>query len=160
MTDRPLRPNDAARALADIRAQQLRTAGADELPRWYWAAVGTLIVLLTAGVESRRPVIVVAASVAFAAGLTAVVWRVLADAPVQVRGDLLGAKGGFAIAGFVVGLVVVTLVVAFTLTAAGVPFPGTIADCVTFAGLVVGGPMLTRYLRRVRMANAERAIGG
>ena len=160
MTGQPLHPDDAARALEHIRAQQRRTAGLDELPRWYWAAIGTLAVLFTAGVESGRPVVIAIAAVVFLAGVAVVVWRVLARAPAQLRTDLLGAKGGLAIGGFVAGLVGLTLVTTFAVITAGVPYPGTIASSVTFVGLVVGGPMLTRHLRRIRIANAERRIGG
>jgi len=75
---------------------------------------------------------------------------------VQVRNDLLRASGALAIAGFVIGVVAVTLGVAFTLQAAGVAYPATWASLVNALGLGVGGPILMRKLHAMA---AGRTLG-
>ena len=56
----------------------------------------------------------------------------------------------WAVGALMVGL---SLAVAFSLRAAGVGHPATLADLVGAAALIVGGPVLTRRLRRIMLAN-------
>jgi len=155
MNTSELRPEDAAAALAQVRTQQDQVFATLTIPDWYWPALGGLMLGFTAGVESRRPLVIVVASVAFALGLGATVAAVVARQRIALRSDLLGARGGLTIAGFVVALVGLGLGVGFTLEALGVGWPATIANGVVAVALVAFGPPLTRRLQRI-MAEGAR----
>ena len=81
----------------------------------------------------------------------AMVFRTVRSA--QPRNDLLGPGGVVAILGFVAVTIGVSLPVAFTLKASGVSYAATIGVSVTAVMLVVGGPMLMRYLQGRMLAN-------
>jgi hypothetical protein len=73
-------------------------------------------------------------------------------ARVQVRPELLGVRGGLAIAGFTLVLVAVGIGLGFTLDALGVPWSATIGCLPVAAGLAIGGPRLMSYLRRLMLS--------
>jgi hypothetical protein len=81
----------------------------------------------------------------------AMVFRAVRSA--QPRNDLLGPGGVVAILGFVAVTVGVSLAVAFILKASGVSYAATIGVSVAAVLLVVGGPMLMRYLQGRMLAN-------
>jgi hypothetical protein len=149
-------PEEAARALSEVHHRQRRAVDAAMIPGWFWWAIGALVVVLSAGVDSRRPVLVGVAAVVFGIGLAATIVLLVTRIPVQIRNDLVGSVGALMIVGFVLCLVAVTLGVAFTLRAVDVPYPATLASVVCAAGLGFGGPWLTRRLRAVM---TSRAVG-
>jgi len=144
-----IRPTEAAAALEQVRLHQGQAFTTPPFPGWFWPAIGALNVGFTGAVEWGRPVVVALGTVAFVVGLAAIVLTVLRRQPFQLRDELLGARGGMTIAGFVVGLVAVGLGVAFGLHTADVPMPGTIANCVVAVAMVVLGPVLGRRLQRI-----------
>jgi hypothetical protein len=146
---RDIRPDEAARALSEVDLRQQRAVGAGVVPGWFWSAVAVLVVLLSAGIETRRPVIVGVAAVVFAVGLGITIALTVRGVPVQIRNDLIGSVGALMIVGFVFVLVGVTIGVAFTLQGLHVRYPATIASLVCALGLIVGGPWLMRRLRGV-----------
>ena len=75
----------------------------------------------------------------------------------QPRNDLLGPTGVLAILGFVAGVLAVTLPTSFVLKAAGVRYPATAGILLAGVLMVVGGPLLMRYLRRLML---EKRAGG
>jgi MFS family permease len=155
-----VRPDEAARALAEIRQRQQQVVDLAMPPAWYWWIVAALVVGLSATVDAarHRPGVITFAAVAFTLGIGAVtVWVVLgAWQRAQWRNQLLGSRAGLAIVGFV-GLVVgTTLGVAFALHAAGVRPAATLAGLLAAALLVAGGPVLTRILRHIMVDNQAR----
>jgi len=149
-----VRPDDAAKALAHIRQRQEQVVDVTAIPAWYWWAVGALMVGLSLAVETRRSTVIGLGVSGFVLGILAATgWVVRRALRVQVRNELLGARGVLLILGFVGAVVAVTLAVAFSLRAAGVGHPATLADLVGAAALIVGGPVLTRRLRRIMLAN-------
>ena len=155
-----IRPDEAARALADIRQHQQHVIDLAMLPAWYWWIVAALVVGLSATVDAARdrPVMIALAAVVFAHGIVAVTSLVVLGAwqHAQWRNELLGSRGGLAIVGFV-GLVVgTTLGVAFALQAVGVRQSATLASLVGAALMIAGGPVLTRILRRIMLDNQAR----
>ena len=80
----------------------------------------------------------------------------------QVRSsELIRGSGAAAIVAFVWLIVGLTLGVAFTLRAAGVHRPATIATVVGAVVLACAGPLLMRALRRIMLGNrAGTAIPG
>ena len=149
-----VRPDEAAKALAHIRQRQEQVVDVTAIPAWYWWAVGALMVGLSLAVETRRSTVIGLGVSGFVLGILAATgWVVRRALRVQVRNELLGARGVLLILGFVGAVVAVTLAVAFSLRAAGVGHPATLADLVGAAALIEGGPVLTRRLRRIMLAN-------
>jgi hypothetical protein len=152
-------PGEAAQALAEIQQRQRQVIDLATIPVWYWWAVGALMVVLAAGVDSHKPAAIGACVSVFVLGILAatgrVVWRTLRQA--QLRNGLIDGRGIGAILGFVFLIVGGTIGLAFGLRAAGVPYPATVA-CVA-GGLVlgIGGPVLMRTLRRIMLRNRTGA---
>ena len=90
-----VRPDEAARALADIRQHQQHVIDLAMLPAWYWWMVAALVVGLSATVDAarHRPVMIALAAVVFALGIVAVTgWVVLgAWHRAQWRNELLAS---------------------------------------------------------------------
>jgi hypothetical protein len=76
---------------------------------------------------------------------------------VQPRNDLMRPEGVLAILGFVAVILAAALPTAFALKAAGVAYPATIGIAAGAVVLVVGGPLLMRYLRKVMRNSAGRS---
>ena len=153
-----IQPEDAARALAQIRDRQGQVIDVAVLPTWYWWLVGGLIALLAAAVESATPAAIGIGVAVFVLGVLGGTGLAVRRAlRVQIRNDLLGAGGILLILGFVALTVGASLAVAFGLDAAGVPYPAVLGNLVAAVLLVVGGPLLMRVLRRVML---NRRAGG
>ena|SRR5947207_1451863 len=149
-----VRPDEAAKALAQIRDRQEQVINVTVVPVWYWWAVGALMVGFAAAVDTRRPAVVGVGIGVFVIGILACTgWVVRRALQVQVRGGLLGARGILLILGFVAVVVGASLAVAFSLQAAGVPGPALAGNAFGAACLVVGGPLLMGALRRIMLAN-------
>jgi hypothetical protein len=157
MTTPPVPAADAARALDTARSVRDRVISTEVIPDWYWPALGGLILLLVASIESRRPWIVAAGSVLYAAGLGALIAVVVTRRPVQLRGELIGVRGAVAIVAFTLGLVAIGLGGALALLLAGVPYPATIAVGAVAVAMTALGPVLVRHLRRLMLA---QPLGG
>ena len=112
-------PDEAARALAQIRDRQEQVINVTVVPAWYWWLVGGLIVALPAAIESREPVTIGIGVTVFVLGiLGGTGWVVRGALHVQPRNELLGGRGVMIILGFVALVLGITLAVAFGLEAA------------------------------------------
>lgn len=154
MTDQP-GPEEAARALSEIGQRQEQVIRLAIIPNWYWWAIGVLMVVLAAAVDSRQAIVLGIGTAVFVGGVLASTGRVVYHGvrSAQLRNDLLGARGVLAILGFVAIIVCVSLAVAFILKALKVSYPATIGVTVSALMLVVGGPLLMRYLKGLMLAN-------
>jgi hypothetical protein len=156
MSEQRLESGDAARELAAIDKGQMEVIDAVLVPRWYWWAVGLLIVPIGLAADShqRTATAVVAVLVALViAGLS--VWMVSgAYTRARIHPATLGAAGTLYIVGFVWVVVGVSLVVAFGLQAANVPYPATIGTVLAAVMVVVGGPILMSRLRHSMVASS------
>jgi hypothetical protein len=154
MTDQ-VRPEEAARALTEIGHRQEQVIRLAIIPNWYWWAIAVLMVTFAAAVDTGQGLVVGIGTAVFVAGvLTTTGWVVFrAVGSAQPRNDLLGVGGVVAILGFVAVTVGASLAVAFTLKASGVSYAATIGVSVAAVLLVVGGPMLMRYLQGRMLAN-------
>ena len=149
-----LGPEDAARALAQIRDRQEQVINVTVIPAWYWWLVGALIVALPAAVESREPITIGLGVTVFVLGmLGGTGWVVRRTLHVQPRNELLGGRGVTVILGFVALVLGVSLAVAFSLDAAGVSHPATLANLLGAVLLIAVGPRLVRALRRIMLGN-------
>jgi DMSO/TMAO reductase YedYZ heme-binding membrane subunit len=154
--DPQLRPDEAASALAEIRLRQERVIDAVLVPTWYWWAVAAGAVAIGAAADSHaRTVLAVTLPVAIVEIATLTVVMIFGTSrQARVRGnELLGGRGAIAIVAFVWILVGLSLGAAFALRAAGAPLPGTIGTALCALGLVTGGPLLMRRLRKIMLGN-------
>jgi hypothetical protein len=160
MSEQRLESGDAARELAEIETRQAGVIDAVLIPRWYWWAVGVLIVPIGFAADShlRTATAIVAVVMALViAGLS--VWMISGAYPgARIHPAALGSAGAMYIVGFVWLVVGVSLVVAFGLQAAGVAYPGTIGTVLAAALLIVGGPILMSRLRRTMVARTAGSL--
>ncbi|WP_203906398.1 hypothetical protein [Rhizocola hellebori] len=155
-----LRPDEAARALAEIGQRQEQVIRLMRMPVWFWWVTAALMVGLTAAVESRRPIVVGIGVAVFVVGLVTMVLRIVLGSirHAKPRNDLVPPAGVMAILGFVAVVLAVTLPAGFALKATGVSYPATLSMLLAAALLVGGGPLLTRYLHRVMRANVTGGL--
>ncbi|MEU4422860.1 hypothetical protein AB0F81_19705 [Actinoplanes sp. NPDC024001] len=145
-------PIDAELALAEMQARRAQVVDSNLVPSWFWFSIGGLMVLFVAAVESEIGWLVATGSVVYALSLSALILAMVRKAKVQVRPDLLGVRGGLAIAAFTLSLVALGLVLGFLLEELGVPMPGTLACVPVALGLAAGGPLLMTHLRRLMLS--------
>ena len=150
-----VRPEEAARALTEIDQRQEQVIRLAVIPNWYWWAIAALMVALAAAVDTRQGLIIGIGTAVFVAGvLTTTGWAVFRAVHIaQPRNDMLGLGGVVAILGFVAVTIGVSLAIGFILKASAVSYAATIAVSVPAVMLVVGGPMLMRYLQGLMLAN-------
>jgi hypothetical protein len=160
MNEERMGSSDAAGELEEIMRRQATVIGAVLVPRWYWWAVGLLLIPLgvAADTHERRaaPIVVVVVALIIAA---LSVWMISGlYRGVRVHPATLGSAGALYIVGFVWLVVGTTLLVAFALQAERLPYPATLGTILAAAMLVVGGPMLMAHLGRVmsRGSSASR----
>jgi hypothetical protein len=150
-----LHPGEAADALAEIKKRQEQVIDRAIVPAWYWWAVGALMVVLAAGVDTRTDLVLGITIPVFVVGIlsaTGVAVRgQFRDA--RVHGGLLDGRGVMAILVFVWLIVGCTIGIAFALRAAGVSYPATIACAAGGLAMGLGGPLLSRQLRRIMLGN-------
>jgi uncharacterized membrane protein YgdD (TMEM256/DUF423 family) len=154
MTDQ-VRPEEAAHALTEIGRRQEQVIRQAVIPNWYWWAIAVLMVAFAAAVDTRQGLVVGIGTAVFVVGVLTTTGRVVVRAvrSAQPRNDLLGPGGVVAILGFVAVTLGVSLAVAFILKASGVSYAATMSVAITAVMLVVGGPMLMRYLQGLMLAN-------
>ena len=150
--------HEAASALAEVRAQQDRLFAGPPLPFWFWPATGLSCVVLSAAVESQRPLLTAIGAGVFAVAIFTIVIGAVRGERVRVRPELMGARGGLSTAGFVLANVALGLAVGFGLQTAGFGYPATAANAVVAVSLIAFGPLLMRRLLRImrEAAQAER----
>jgi hypothetical protein len=152
-----VRPDEAAEALTEIARRREQAVALSIIPSWFWWATAVLMVGFSVAVESetRRPLVIGIATAAFVLGILIATGRLVLGIVrrAQPRNDLLGPTGVLAILGFVAGILAVSLPTSFALEAAGVGYPATAGILLAGVFMVVGGPLLMRYLRRLMLDN-------
>lgn len=150
-----LRPDDAARALAEIEQRREQVIDLTIIPSWFWWAIAGLQIGLVVAIESRQPLTIGIGTVGFVIGVLAATGWVIAGARrrAQPRNNLLGPVGVLAILGFVATVLAVSLPAAFVLEANGIAHPALWGVLLGGVVMVVGGPLLMRLLRRIMLAN-------
>jgi hypothetical protein len=146
--------DDAAAALTEIHRRQQQVIDQATVPGWYWWAVGALMVVLAAGVDTRTPAAVGGAVTVFVIGLlSATGAMVRGQFRARLANGLLDGRGVAAILGFVAVIVGGALGLAFALRAAHVHYPATLACLAGGVAMGLGGPVLMRSLRRIMLGN-------
>ncbi|WP_434446825.1 hypothetical protein [Lentzea sp. E54] len=152
-----LRPGDAVQALAEIEQRREQVIELAIIPWRYWWAVAALQVGLAAAIDSRQPLAIGLGTGGFVIGILAATGWVLSGAlrRAQPRNDLISPVGVLAILGFVAAVLAVSLPTAFALDANGIAYPATCGTLLGGVVMVVGGPQLMRFLRRIMLANGS-----
>jgi hypothetical protein len=156
MSENRLESSDAASELAEINRRQAGVIEAVLVPRWYWWVVGLLLVPLGVVTDSHQRVATAVVAIVIALFIAALsVWMITgAFRGVRIHPATLGSAGPLYIVAFVWLVVGVTLLVAFSLQAAGIRYPATLGTILAAAMLIAGGPILMSRLRRAMVANA------
>lgn len=156
-----VRPDEAAGALTEIARRRAQVVTLNTIPTWFWWAIAVLMVGFTIAVETgtQRPLVIGIATAVFVFG-TLLVTGILVLGIIrhaQPRNDLMRPMGVLVILSFTAAIIAVSLATAFALEAAGFRYPATAG--VVLAGLimVIGGPLLTRYLRRLMLDRTPEA---
>ena len=152
--DEHIEPEDAARALDEIRRRREQVIRRKVFPTWYWWAHAALIIMLTACIESGSGVLLWVGIALFVVGALLVDRPVIrASRAASPRRGLAGPgtdrRTVIALATFVVVLLGVLVATALGLKAAGVPYPATIAATITALVFAVAGQQLVRYEQAV-----------
>ena len=158
MTDE-ICPDEAAGALTEIARRRAQVVTLTIVPNWFWWAIAVLMVGFGFAVVVRRPLVTGIATTVFVVGILIVTGRLVLGVigRAQPRHDLFGPAGVLAILGFVAGTLAVSLPTSFALKAAGFDYPATAGVLLAAIVMVVGGPLLMRYLRRLMLDNP---VGG
>jgi hypothetical protein len=150
---------EAAAELAEIQRRQDQVIKAVLVPVWYWWVVAAAIVAIGAARDSgsllvNATVIPLAALVIVALTVAAIpTWRhrVQLNAATQPDGRVVAA-----IFGMIVLVDGVIISIAASLAAAHAPHPATIGCAAGGAVLVITGPLVSRYMRRVMRRQARQ----
>ena len=151
---------EAAAALAEIQRRQEQVIKAVLVPGWYWWAIAAAMVAIGAARDSGDLVVQ-----AITIPLAVLVMAVLTGAMIpdyaaasrctrhaaprprrrrDIRHDIAGRRGDIGTAA--------------SLAAARVPYPVTIGSAAGAAVLVIAGPLVNRYLRRLMLSQARQQI--
>jgi hypothetical protein len=152
-------PDEAAGALTEVARRRAQVVTLTIIPTWFWWATAVLMVGFSIAVETQRPLVIGIATPMFVFGILIVTGRLVLGivSRAQPRNDLLAPPGVLAILGFVAAILAVSLPTSFALKAAGVRYPATAGILLAAVLMVVGGPLLMRYLRRLMLDNR---VGG
>jgi hypothetical protein len=152
MTTPHIPPLDAELALAEVRARRDQVVTGSLIPAWYWGTLGVALVGFVACVESGRPWLIATGTILFTLAVGGIVAVVAVGQRAAVRNDLLGVRGGLAIAAFVLVHVGGGLALGRLLELLGVPWPATVSVVPVAVSMTVFGPLLMRHLRRVMLS--------
>jgi hypothetical protein len=153
--------DEAAAELAEIQRRQERVIKAALVPVWYWWVMAAAIVAIGAARDSGDLVVQ-----AITIPLAVLVMVVLTGAMIpEIRRRVKvhnatqpGPRAAAAIFGMIVLLDGVIVGTAASLAAAGVHHPATIGCAAGAAVLVIAGPLVNRYLRRLMLSQAGQQI--
>ena len=149
---------EAAAELAEIQRRHEQVIKAVLVPVWYWWAVAAGIVAIGAARDSGDLVVQ-----AITIPLAVLVMAVLTGAMIpemrrRVQVHTTQTRAPAAIIGMIVLVDGAILGTAASLHAAGFPYPGTIGCAAGAAVLVIAGPLVNQYLRRLMLSQARQQI--
>ena len=152
---------EAAAELAEIQRRQEQVIKAVLVPVWYWWVMAAPIVAIGAARDSGDLVVqatVIPLAVLVMAVLTGAMIPERAPPRPGAQRPQPAARAAAAIFGMIVLVDGVTISTAASLAAARVPHPVTIGCAAGAAVLVIAGPLVNRYLRRLMLSQARQQI--
>jgi hypothetical protein len=146
-----IEPDDAARALAEVRRRKEQVTVLSQIPGWFRWAVGLLTVAMALGLDSGEPRLIGLGVTIFVIGLLTAIAVVIGRSWSRAipRRDLLGPRGALVIVAFVALVLLVNLSTAVILEAAGSPVAATVGALAGAVVLIGAGPVVARYLHRL-----------
>jgi hypothetical protein len=152
---------EAAAELAEIQRRQGQVIKAVLVPVWYWWVMAAGIVAIGAARDSGD-LVVAAITIPLAVLIMAVLTGAMIPElrrRVQVYGAIQpGARAGATVFGMIVLVDGVIIGIAASLSAARVPYPITIGSAAGAAVLVITGPLVNRYGRRLMLSKARQQM--
>ena len=150
---------EAAAELAEIQRRQEQVINTVLVPVWFWWVIAAAIVAIGAARDSGDlvvqaitiPLAVLVMAVLTGAMIPAVRRRVQVHSATQP-----GGRGAAAIFGLIVLVDGVIVGTAASLAAAGNSHPATIGCAAGAAVLVIVGPLVNQYVRRLMLSQAGR----
>jgi hypothetical protein len=152
---------EAAAALDEIQRRQQQVIKAVLVPVWYWWAMAAGMIAIGAARDSHDlvvlaitiPLAVLVMVVATGAMIPEVRRRVQVHSAAQP-----GARGAAAIFGLIVLVNAVTIATAASLAANRVSYPLTIGYAAGAAVIVIAGPLVNLYVRRLMLSRARQQM--
>jgi len=153
---------EAAAELAAIRRRQEQVVKTALVPAWYWWALAAPIVAYGAARDSRNlavqatviPLAVLVMAVLIGAGIPELRRRAKVRTAPQAT-----ARMAAAIFGMIALVDAAAIGTAASLAAAHLRYPATIGCAAGAAVLVIAGPLLSRYSRRLMLSQVRRQTG-
>jgi len=154
---------EAAAELAEIQQRQEQVIKTALVPAWYWWALAAPIIAYGAARDSRNlvvqatviPLAVLVMAVLIGAGIPELRRRVKVHSAPQTTARMAAAI--FGMIALVDGAAIST---AASLAAARGPHPATIGCAAGAAVLVIAGPLLNRYSRRLMLSQVRQQMSG
>ena len=150
---------EAAAELAEIQRRQGQVIKAVLVPVWYWWAMAAGMIAIGAARDSHD-LVVLAITIPLAVLIMAVLTaRTIPEVRrrVQVHSAAQpGARAAVAIFGLIVLVNAVTIATASSLAPNRVSYPLTIGYAAGAAVLVIAGPLVNRYLRKLMLSKARQ----
>jgi hypothetical protein len=148
---------EAAAELAEIQRRQEQVIKAVLVPVWYWWVIAAAIVAIGAARDSGN---LVAQAITIPLAVFVMVVLTGAMIPevrrrVQVHSTQTRPRAAAAILGMIVLVDGVLLGTVASLAGARVPHPATIGCAAGAAVLVIAGPLVNRYVRRLILSQAR-----
>jgi hypothetical protein len=150
---------EAAAALAEIQRRQQHVIRAAFVPNWYWWAMAAGTVAIGAARDSRDLAVqatVIPLAVLVMAGL------IVATIPGVRRRVRVHSAPPPGVAAAIIGLILlidtVIISTAASLAAARFRYPGTVGCAAGAAVIVIAGPLVNRYARRLMLRQARQQI--
>ena len=153
---------EAAAELAEIQRRQEQVIKAVLVPVWYWWPIAAAMIAYGAARDSGDFVVqVTVIPLAVLVMVVMIVATIPAVRRVQVHSATQpGARFAAALVGMILLVDGVSVAIAASLAAPRVPYPITIGCAAGAAVLVIAGPLLSRYLRRLMLSRARQQISG
>jgi hypothetical protein len=142
---------EARLALQGVERVRQRVIDQIGLPGWYWWGLAASWVGLGVLSDVANPWVTLAATLAFGAVHSTIAPRLLAGRQrtrdLKVRADVAGRRVSGLMFACLIGLVGVTIGVAFAASADGARHPATMASVLVAVVILLGGPRLMATIR-------------
>jgi hypothetical protein len=152
---------EAAAALAEIQRRQEHVIRAAFVPNWYWWAMAAGTVAIGAARDSRDLAVQATVIPLAALVMAGLIVGTIPGVRRRVRVHSATQPGG-AVAAAIIGLILlvdaVIISTAASLAAAHFRYPGTVGCAAGAAVLVIAGPLLNQYIRRLTLRQARQRI--
>ena len=146
-------PQEARAALQTVDRNRLRVIQEIDVPGWYWWGLATGWIALGVIADLQHPWATIAATFAFGAIHSSIAGYATSGRhrtkQLSVRADVAGRQVSWIVIAGLIGLTCVTVAVALAVAADGAEHPATIASVFVAVLILLGGPLLLAWARRL-----------